>query len=78
MYIAVTVIGIIAVFLLVIIFRTLAFVPSKEDKIEFDEEAFDKNAAIFALGELVKCKTVSRYSHDEEDEVEFEKSLGVF
>ena len=77
MYITLTIIGIIAVFLLVIIFRTLAFVPSKEEKNDFAEEVFNKEAAISALGELVKCKTVSRYSHDEEDEAEFEKLISL-
>ena len=77
MYITLTIIGIIAVFLLVIIFRTLAFVPSKEEKNDFAEEVFNKEDAISALGELVKCKTVSRYSHDEEDEAEFEKLISL-
>ena len=77
MYIALTVIGIIAIFVLIIIFRTLAFVPQKEEKTDFAEETFDKNAAISALGELVKCKTVSRYSREEEDEEEFEKLISL-
>ena len=77
MYIVLTVVGIVAVFISVIIFRTLAFAPPKEDKTEFAEEAFDKDAAVSALGELVKCKTVSRYSHEEEEEAEFQKLISL-
>ena len=77
MYILFTVLGILAVFILVVIIRTFAFVPRENSAHDYEEVTFDKDAAVSALGELVKCKTVSRYSHDQEDEAEFEKLISL-
>ena len=64
-------------FLAVVLIRTLLFVP-KENKNKVREEVdFDKDAAISSLAALVRCKTISRYSHDEEDEAEFEKLIST-
>ena len=66
-------ISLVVLFLAVILVRTLMFVPEKKEKDIKEEVSFDKNAAIEALATLVRCKTVSRYSRDEEDDAEFEK-----
>ena len=66
----------ILVILAVILARTLMFKPINRQKEDVEEIQFDKDAAINALGELVKCKTVSRYNTDEEDNAEFEKLIG--
>ena len=67
------VLGLLALFFAVVIIRTLGFKPKAEENKAVAEEIFDKEKAIEALGELVKCKTVSRYTHEEEDDAEFEK-----
>ncbi len=70
--------GILAAFLLVILLRATAFKPlAKESAEEYKEEVFDKESAIEALASLVRCKTVSRYSREEEDDAEFEKLISL-
>ena len=61
------------VFLTTIIVRTLTFKPKKVDDVAPTEESFDKERAISSLQKLVRCKTVSRYDKDKEDDLEFEK-----
>jgi len=70
------ILAIVLVFIIVILARTLAFKPIPEAKKEFEEITFDKDAAINSLAELIKCKTVSNYDHDKEDDAEFEKLIG--
>ena len=57
------------------VIRAITFVPKKEEKRVIEEVAFDKDSAIKSLAELVKCKTVSFYEHDKEDDSEFEKLI---
>ncbi len=71
------ILGLIALFLCVIIVRTLGFKPQKEEAREVENIEVDSNAAISALAELVKCKTISRYTHEEEDDAEFRKLLDL-
>lgn len=77
LYIGLGILAAVIVFLAVVLIRAASFKPHTEKKTERVEEVFDKDAAIRALGELVKCKTVSRYSHDEEDDAEFEKLISL-
>ena len=72
-YVGFLVLAVLVAFVAVILIRTLGFKPKAAESQEIAEEHFDKEKAITALGELVKCKTVSRATHDEEDEAEFEK-----
>lgn len=67
--------ALIVIFLATVLIRTAAFKPAPAEKRERQEESFDRDAAVRALGELVKCKTVSRYTHEEEDDAEFEKLI---
>ena len=60
-------------FVAVVSVRTLGFKPRVSQEREISEEIFDRERAIASLGELIKCKTVSRATHEEEDEAEFEK-----
>ena len=62
-------------FFAVILIRTAMFKPKPVDYGAAEEIEFDKDAAVNSLGELIKCKTVSRYSRDLEDEAEFEKLI---
>ena len=73
MYIGLSILALVVAFLAVVIVRTLGFKPRVSQEGEISEEIFDRDKAIASLGELVKCKTVSRATHEEEDEAEFEK-----
>jgi len=77
MWVLYVILGLIVAFLAVIIIRTLAFKPKKKQDENFAPVDFDADAAISALGELVKCKTVSFYDHSKEDDAEFEKLIGM-
>lgn len=70
--------GVLVAFLAVVLIRAAAFKPHALDSDEaYREEPFDKDAAISALGELVRCKTVSRYTREAEDDAEFEKLISL-
>lgn len=72
-YIGLFILALVLAFLAVILIRTLRFKPRMQETGEIAQESFDQDQAIYNLGELVKCKTVSRATHAEEDEAEFEK-----
>ena len=76
-YILIALLAALGIFLAVVLIRAAAFKPPVAEKSDRTEENFDKDAAIHALGELVKCKTVSRYTHAEEDDAEFEKLIAL-
>ena len=67
---------ILLVFIAVILARTLMFTPKEAPCTDVEEIEFDGDAAIGALAELVKCKTVSYYDSSLEDDAEFEKLIG--
>ncbi|MBR2387529.1 MAG: M20/M25/M40 family metallo-hydrolase [Clostridia bacterium] len=77
LYFVIILSALILAFLAVVLIRTALFVPKKQDESECEEINFDKDAAISALASLVKCKTVSRYSRDDEDDAEFEKLINL-
>ena len=59
MIVLVVILCLAALLLAVILLRTLAFKPKVEESTAFAEVDFDKDAAVKALAELVKCRTVS-------------------
>ena len=63
--------------LAVILLRTLAFKPKAAENTAFEEIDFDAEAAVKALGELVKCRTVSNADKSLEDDREFEKLIAL-
>ena len=67
--------GLLCLFLLIVLMRTLAFRPRESVVAPVEEVCFDRDAAVYALRELVICKTISRYDHAEEDEGEFAKLI---
>lgn len=67
------VLGLLAIFFAVVLIRTFNFKPKTAESIDESEECFDKDRAIDSLAQLIRCKTVSRYTHAEEDDAEFEK-----
>ncbi len=61
------------VFIAVILVRTLLFKPKKLDEIMCEPVAVDSASVAASLSEMIKCKTVSSYKEELEDEAEFIK-----
>ncbi len=61
------------IFLAVLLIRAAAFKPKAQSFNDETEINFDKKAATDALAELVRCKTISYYEKEKEDEKEFKK-----
>ena len=62
-----------AVFVAVIAIRTIRFTPKPQPIISDETFDFDKDAAVDALAQLVRCRTVSYNDKSLEDDAEFEK-----
>ena len=69
------IIGILAALLAVVFVRTLTFKPKAQPAVSEEQVIFDKDGAVDALAELVRCKTISNYDHSLEEEAEFEKLI---
>ncbi len=72
--------GVFAAFILllaVILIRTAMFIPKKSITPDEENVTFDRDKVCSNLAELVRCKTVSYYSHEEENEAEFQKLLAM-
>ena len=73
MWIAISVISALLVaFLLVVLIRTLLFVPKKKDITEVAPVFVNSEKAAGDLSEMIKCKTVSHADPSLDDEGEFE------
>ena len=71
------ILALIAAFLATVLTRAALFRPAAEQAQTFDKVDFDGDAAVRALQELVRCKTVSYYDRSLEDDAEFEKLIGL-
>ena len=71
------ILGIIALFLAVVLIRTARFTPKAQPPISEEPVDFDKDAAVDALAQLVRCKTVSYNDHALEDDGEFKKLISL-
>lgn len=71
------ILAIVALFLSVILIRTVLFRPAHCKKEDATPCTFDREAAITALRELIRCRTVSRYAGQAEDDAEFERLVGM-
>ena len=69
--------GILVVFLAVLVIRALMFNPKPQPVQEAEAVDFDKDAAVSALQQLVRCKTVSNVDHSLENDAEFEKLIAL-
>ena len=58
--------ALIVVFLAVVTVRTLRFTPKPQPQLSQEEVSFDRDAAVDALAQLVRCKTVSYNDHSQE------------
>ena len=66
-----------ALFIAVAAVRTIRFRPKPQPEHSREEIVFDKDAAVDALAQLVRCKTVSYNDHAMEDEGEFRKLIAL-
>ena len=66
-----------AVFVAVIAIRTARFKPKAQPALSNEDYKFDKDAAVDALAQLVRCKTVSYVDHSLEDDAEFDKLISL-
>ena len=71
------ILGLIAGFLAVILFRTLTFTPKAQPAVSDEKVEFNRDAAVSALAELIKCKTVSYNDKALENDAEFEKLISL-
>ena len=69
--------AVIVVFLAVVTVRALRFTPKPQPRLSQEEVSFDRDAAVDALAQLVRCKTVSYNDHSLEDEEEFQKLISL-
>ena len=75
--IGIVIAALIAVFLAVVTIRTLRFTPKPQPQLSQEEVRFDRDAAVDALAQLVRCKTVSYNDHSLEDEAESQKLISL-
>ena len=71
------ILGALLVFLAVLVTRALLFQPIPQPQLEAEPIGFDKDAAVSALQQLVRCKTVSNVDPALEDDGEFEKLIAL-
>ena len=62
-----------ALFVAVVAVRTIRFTPKAQPALTEEQFDFDRDAAVDALAQLVRCKTISYNDHAQEDDAEFEK-----
>lgn len=71
------ILGLIVLFLLILTVRALTFTPKKQPEISQETVDFDRDAAVYSLAELIKCKTISYVDHNLEEEAEFKKLISM-
>ncbi|MBQ2718770.1 MAG: M20/M25/M40 family metallo-hydrolase [Clostridia bacterium] len=76
-YVLIALLSLFVLFLAVILIRAALFRPKKLVVAEPTPCDFDREAAASALRELVRCRTVSRYRAEEEDDGEFERLVAL-
>ena len=67
----------VAVWIGVVAARTVCFKPKPQPVITEETFDFDKDAAVDALTQLVRCKTISSNDKSLEDDAEFEKLIAL-
>ena len=69
--------GLLALFLTVLVLRALFFQPKAQPSSDAEPVTFDREAAVSALQQLVRCRTVSNVAPQLENDAEFEKLIGL-
>ena len=64
-------------FVAVVAIRTIRFTPKPHPAVSEENFDFDKDAAVDALAQLVRCKTISYNDKTLEDDAEFEKLISL-
>lgn len=64
-------------FVAIILIRAAVFRPKAQPRIDEEPVKFDGDAAVSALQQLIRCKTVSYYDPTLEDDAEFEKLIAL-
>ena len=65
------------IFVAVVAVRTARFTPKPQSAVSEETVTFDKDGAVDALAQLIRCKTVSYYDPQLEDDAEFEKLISL-
>ncbi|MBR5020949.1 MAG: peptidase M20, partial [Oscillospiraceae bacterium] len=68
--------AVLAIFVAVILIRTLRFRPKVRPALSTEPVEFDRDRAVSNLAELIRCKTISYSDPSLEDDAEFEKLIG--
>lgn len=71
------ILALVLLFIAVVAVRTARFTPKPQPEISDEEISFDRDAAVDALAQLVRCKTVSYNDSSLEDDGEFEKLISL-
>ena len=71
------ILALIGAFVALVLVRTLMFKPKAQKAISNEEVSFDQQAAVDALAQLVRCKTISYNDHALEDDGEFDKLISL-
>ena len=71
------ILAVLIAFIAVVAVRTIRFRPKPQPAVTKEEIAFDQDAAVDSLAQLVRCKTVSYNDHSLEDEGEFQKLISL-
>ena len=71
------ILALILAFIAVVLLRTVRFTPKPPPKTAETPVEFAKAAAVAALSQLVRCKTVSYHDHTLEDDAEFQKLIAL-
>ena len=71
------ILGVVGLLLAVILLRAAFFNPKPQKAVSQEEVHFDREKAIDALQQLVRCKTISNHDHALEDEGEFRKLIDL-
>ena len=77
MYILLTLLAVLTVFVAVLLVRGACFKPKENAPLDTTKVSFDNTQAVEALRELVRCKTVSYADKSLEDDAEFEKLIAM-
>ena len=72
-----SILGAVALFLLVLVVRALCFNPKRQPQAEETQIEFDKEAAVSNLQQLVRCKTISYNDKALEEDAEFQKLIDL-
>ena len=69
--------GLLVVFAGIVLIRTWNFKPKDQPEISAETYDFDKEAAVDALAQLVRCRTISYNDHALEDDAEFDRLISL-